>query len=101
MGWRTQIIACCIFGLHATWMFLMDIRATYTGNIPAAFNMTIFNGIEDHVKYLVWRNTWLKFVEAIRRRSVDSNESGYSAGSGTMVRSWGWISETRGRFGRW
>ena len=66
-----------------------DPQASYTGEVPAAFDMTILDPIQDHVKYLVLTNTWPKFVESIRRRSMDSQDTGYSwAGSERTFRSW-------------
>ncbi|PYI01190.1 putative GprK-type G-protein coupled receptor protein [Aspergillus sclerotiicarbonarius CBS 121057] len=72
----------------------LDIQANYTGEIPAVFNMAILDAIEDHVKILVLTNTWPKFVEAMRRRrSIDSQDTDFSAESGTTFRSW--ISDKR------
>ncbi|KAI9035244.1 G-protein coupled receptor protein [Aspergillus affinis] len=60
----------------------------YTGDIPAVFDMTIFDAIRVHVKYLVLTNTWPKFVESMRRRSIDSQDTEFSAASGTPLLSW-------------
>ncbi|PLB49733.1 hypothetical protein P170DRAFT_447335 [Aspergillus steynii IBT 23096] len=72
---------------------ILDIQANYTGVIPAGFDMAIFDSIQDHVKYLVLTNTWPKFVQAMSRRSEDTEYSAYSAESETSLSSW--ISDTR------
>ena len=60
----------------------------YTGDIPIGFDVTIFNNLQEEIKYLVLTNTWPKFVESIRRRSSDTERSGYTAQSETSLRSW-------------
>ncbi|KAJ5100393.1 hypothetical protein N7456_006445 [Penicillium angulare] len=67
--------------------------AYYTGEIPVSFDMTIFNEVQEHIKYLVLTNTWPKFVDSMRRRSVDSERSDFSNVSDASMRSW--ISKTR------
>lgn len=46
-------------------------RAQYWGEIPAAFDHTVFDEAEGSIKYLVLTNTWPKFVKE-RRSSMDS-----------------------------
>lgn len=67
-----------------------DIRsAQYRGEIPEAFDMAIFGRVQSHIKYLVLTNTWPKFVAEMqsRRRSSESERSGFSAGSDTTLAS--------------
>lgn len=66
----------------------VGIRARYTGEIPEGFDLAVFDHVQDHVKYLVLTNTWPKFVEAMRRRSGDSMDSGYTATSESSITSW-------------
>lgn len=66
----------------------VGIRARYTGEIPDGFNLAVFDHVQDHIKYLVLTNTWPKFVEAMRRQSSDSMESGYTATSESSLSSW-------------
>ncbi|PYH93975.1 hypothetical protein BO71DRAFT_354126 [Aspergillus ellipticus CBS 707.79] len=73
----------------------LDIQANYTGEIPAGFDMAILDAVQDHVKYLVLTNTWPKFVRAMRRQSIGSEETDFSTESNTSFRSW--ISEKRAR----
>ncbi|KAL6877711.1 putative GprK-type G-protein coupled receptor protein [Trichoderma longibrachiatum] len=51
-------------------------RARYHGEIPDAFDATVFDSIESHIKYLVLTNTWPKFVDEMqskkRRRSTET-----------------------------
>lgn len=60
----------------------------YTGDIPIGFDMAVFNDLQEEIKYLVLTNTWPKFVESKRRRSSDTERSGYSAQSETSLGSW-------------
>lgn len=60
----------------------------YTGPIPPGFGPDVFDKIQSHVKYLVFTNTWPKFVEHLqrRRRSSESERSNLtSASSKTLV----------------
>ncbi|KAJ5806461.1 uncharacterized protein N7503_004063 [Penicillium pulvis] len=68
----------------------------YTGDIPIGFDMAIFNDLQEEIKYLVLTNTWPKFVESMRRRSSDTERSGYTTQSETSLKSW--ISNQRLKF---
>lgn len=46
--------------------------------IPVEFSVNIFDEVQEHIKYLILTNTWPKFVETIKRRSEDSERSGFS-----------------------
>ncbi|TFA98351.1 hypothetical protein CCMA1212_009818 [Trichoderma ghanense] len=62
-------------------------RARYHGEIPGAFDATVFDSIESHIKYLVLTNTWPKFVDEMqsrrRRRSTETarTEGAWKSGS--------------------
>ncbi|KAJ6443634.1 Carboxypeptidase A1 [Purpureocillium lavendulum] len=67
--------------------FDMDPRTTsrslsnlvrYTGEIPEGFHSGIFDSIQSHVKYLVFTNTWPKFVEEMQQQRRRSSETGHS-----------------------
>ncbi|PWY93030.1 hypothetical protein BO94DRAFT_615733 [Aspergillus sclerotioniger CBS 115572] len=73
----------------------LDIRANYTGKIPEGFDMGILDPIQDHVKILVLTNTWPKFVESMRRRSIDSQDTGAYSWTGSERSFRSWISEKR------
>jgi hypothetical protein len=49
-------------------------RILYWGDIPADFNLAVFNEVEQDIKYLVLTNTWPKFVKD-RRGSWESKRS--------------------------
>lgn len=49
-------------------------RVQYWGDIPAAFEASIFDAAEASIKYLVLTNTWPKFIKD-RRGSVESMET--------------------------
>ncbi|KAH7165278.1 hypothetical protein EDB81DRAFT_754053 [Dactylonectria macrodidyma] len=48
--------------------------ALYWGDVPDAFDETVFDDSEASIKYLVLTNTWPKFVKD-RRLSLDSDDS--------------------------
>ncbi|KAH7145504.1 hypothetical protein B0J13DRAFT_322945 [Dactylonectria estremocensis] len=54
--------------------------ALYWGEIPDAFDETVFDDAEASIKYLVLTNTWPKFVKD-RRLSLDSDDSVESGNS--------------------
>ncbi|KAG5758152.1 hypothetical protein H9Q72_013711 [Fusarium xylarioides] len=62
-------------------------RPNYSGIVPAEFGPSVFDSIEQHIKYLVLTNTWPKFVKEMqsRRRSGETTRSGYSASSETSI----------------
>lgn len=70
----------------------INIKARYTGEIPAGFDAAVFDHVEEHIRYLVLTNTWPKFVDAMRRRSSESGRSATGSHltdrSGMTVRSW-------------
>lgn len=63
--------------------------AQYTGDISAEFNVTVFDTVQNHIKYLVLTNTWPKFVSEMqsRRKSEETNRSIFTAASKTTVAS--------------
>lgn len=67
--------------------FELTSRATrmkYDGEIPGAFDVTVFDSIQGHIKYLVLTNTWPKFVDemqAKRRRSSETARTARSEGT--------------------
>ena len=77
----------------------INIKARYTGEIPAGFDSAVFDHVEEHTRYLVLTNTWPKFVDAMRRRSSESGRSAtgsnFTAKSGMTLASW--FSERKGR----
>ncbi|KAL3952516.1 hypothetical protein ACCO45_012459 [Purpureocillium lilacinum] len=57
---------------------------SYTGEVPQGFHVGIFDAVQCHVKYLVFTNTWPKFVEEMqqqRRRSSDTGNSDFTTSS--------------------
>ncbi|KAL7943707.1 putative GprK-type G-protein coupled receptor protein [Trichoderma barbatum] len=50
-------------------------RMKYDGKIPDAFDVTVFDSIQSHIKYLVLTNTWPKFVDEMQARKRRSNET--------------------------
>ncbi|KAI8959230.1 hypothetical protein F5Y11DRAFT_333836 [Daldinia sp. FL1419] len=73
------------------WIELSEManRIQYAGEISDAFDATVFDSAEKHIKYLVLTNTWPKFVTEIQaqRRSIESERSGDSGGSYTSIAS--------------
>ncbi|KAI1466968.1 uncharacterized protein F4812DRAFT_451811 [Daldinia caldariorum] len=65
------------------WIELSEMagRIQYAGEISDAFDVTVFDSAQKHIKYLVLTNTWPKFVTEIRDRRP-SSESGRSDGTG-------------------
>ncbi|KAK7431945.1 hypothetical protein QQZ08_001564 [Neonectria magnoliae] len=62
---------------------------SYTGEIPTDFDKTVFDKAQTHIKYLVFTNTWPKFVkEQQRNQSSDAGRTGSSAESQTTLASW-------------
>lgn len=56
----------------------MSSIPTYTGKVPPNFNIAVFDDIEDHIKWLVLTNTWPKFINTVRRRSIDTDRTSQS-----------------------
>lgn len=48
---------------------------TYTGDVPIAFDMSIFDEIQDHIKWLVLTNTWPKYIDTMKRQSTDTDRT--------------------------
>jgi len=48
---------------------------TYTGDVPTAFDMSIFDEIQDHIKWVVLTNTWPKYINTMRRQSSDTGRT--------------------------
>lgn len=61
------------------WIELGEVagRVQYAGKISDAFDSTVFDKAQAHIKYLVLTNTWPKFVTEIkeRRRSSETGRS--------------------------
>ncbi|UKZ81774.1 hypothetical protein TrVFT333_009547 [Trichoderma virens FT-333] len=56
-------------------------RTKYDGEIPEGFDLTIFDSIQSHIKYLVLTNTWPKFVDEMQARKRRSNETARTEGT--------------------
>ncbi|KAL7794276.1 putative GprK-type G-protein coupled receptor protein [Trichoderma ceciliae] len=56
-------------------------RVKYEGEIPDAFDATVFDSIQGHIKYLVLTNTWPKFVDEMQARRRRSSETSRSVGT--------------------
>ncbi|KAI2776424.1 hypothetical protein F4815DRAFT_484683 [Daldinia loculata] len=73
------------------WIELSEVagRIQYTGEISDAFDATVFDSAQKHIKYLVLTNTWPKFVTEIqeRRRSSESGRSDRTGGSHSSLAS--------------
>jgi hypothetical protein len=54
----------------------MADRVAYWGEIPVAFDVTVFDKAETSIKYLVLTNTWPKFVRGQRESSMSLNGCG-------------------------
>ncbi len=52
----------------------IEDRVQYWGEVPEAFNETVFDDAERSIKYLVLTNTWPKFVRE-RRTSIDNGDA--------------------------
>ncbi|KAM0263745.1 hypothetical protein ACHAQJ_001060 [Trichoderma viride] len=53
----------------------------YEGEIPDAFDVTVFDGIQGNIKYLVLTNTWPRFVDEMQAKRRRSSETALSAGT--------------------
>ncbi|KAK4041838.1 hypothetical protein C8A01DRAFT_45047 [Parachaetomium inaequale] len=53
---------------------------TYTGDVPQAFDASVFDAAQASIKYLVLTNTWPKYVRE-RRNSESSSSNSNSSGS--------------------
>ena len=63
-------------------------RAPYVGMVPEDFDGSVFDAAQDHIKYLVFTNTWPKFVAEMQgRRSSDTEHSEYSTDSDATLTS--------------
>jgi hypothetical protein len=68
-----------------------SMRDLYTGAVPAVFDVSVFDAVQAHIKYLVLTNTWPKFVAEMqarrRRRSADTARSSSmeTTGSGATL----------------
>ncbi|KAJ5224809.1 uncharacterized protein N7469_008312 [Penicillium citrinum] len=50
--------------------------------------MTIFDEVQEHIKYLTLTNTWPKFIDSMRRGSTDSDRNDLTHLSDASMRSW-------------
>ncbi|KAI1763150.1 hypothetical protein GGR53DRAFT_498275 [Hypoxylon sp. FL1150] len=73
------------------WFELGDIagRVQYAGEISNAFDVSVFDRAQAHIKYLVLTNTWPKFVREIQlqRRSGETERSGETGLSSSTLAS--------------
>ncbi|KAG4216921.1 hypothetical protein PC116_g34598, partial [Phytophthora cactorum] len=73
------------------WIELSEVagRIQYAGEISDAFDATVFDNVQKHIKYLVLTNTWPKFVTEIqaRRRSDESERSDRTGESNSSLAS--------------
>jgi len=63
----------------------MTDRVAYWGEIPAAFDVTVFDRAETSIKYLVLTNTWPKFVRDRRESGVSLTSVGSEGRRGSFV----------------
>ncbi|KAH6608265.1 type G- coupled receptor [Trichoderma cornu-damae] len=56
-------------------------RIKYEGDIPNSFDVTVFDSIQGHIKYLVLTNTWPKFVDEMQQSKRLSGETERSVGT--------------------
>lgn len=72
-----------------SWIELGEMagRIQYAGEISSAFDVSVFDRAQAHIKYLVLTNTWPKFVTEIQqqRRSEESERSGNTGRSGSTI----------------
>lgn len=63
-------------------------RIHYEGEIPDIFDLTVFDTVQAHIKYLVLTNTWPRFVDdmqAKRRQSCETANSDGTWKSGSTI----------------
>lgn len=65
----------------------------YTGDISADFDMIVFDRVENDIKWLVLTNTWPKFIETMRRQSIDTERTYHTSESEKSLSTW--ISDQR------
>lgn len=53
----------------------------YEGEIPDAFDLTVFDSIQANIKYLVLTNTWPRFVNEMQAKRRQSCETANSEGT--------------------
>lgn len=53
----------------------------YEGEIPDAFELTVFDSIQANIKYLVLTNTWPRFVDEMQAKRRQSCETANSEGT--------------------
>lgn len=56
-------------------------RIHYEGEIPELFDLTVFDSIQAHIKYLVLTNTWPRFVNEMQAKRRQSCETANSEGT--------------------
>lgn len=72
----------------ASWAAGSDAEMRFDGEVPNAFDATIFDKALAHVKYLVLTNTWPKFVAHMQRRqSAETERSDFTVASDTTLAS--------------
>ncbi|KAL7920570.1 putative GPCR GprK-type [Trichoderma austrokoningii] len=65
-----------------------NTKIHYEGEIPDIFDLTAFDTIQGHIKYLVLTNTWPRFVDemqAKRRQSCETSNSEGTWKSGSTI----------------
>ncbi|KAI3400161.1 hypothetical protein diail_4393 [Diaporthe ilicicola] len=63
----------------------MTARVAYWGEIPPAFDATVFDKAQTSIKYLVLTNTWPKFVRARRESGISLTSSNSEGKRGSLV----------------
>jgi hypothetical protein len=56
-------------------------KIQYEGEIPDLFDLTVFDSIQAHIKYLVLTNTWPRFVDEMQAKRRQSCETATSEGT--------------------
>ncbi|KAL6901163.1 putative GprK-type G-protein coupled receptor protein [Trichoderma evansii] len=56
-------------------------QINYEGEIPDIFDLTVFDSIQAHIKYLVLTNTWPRFVDEMQAKRRQSSETAHSEGT--------------------
>ncbi|KAK1238128.1 hypothetical protein MKX08_002707 [Trichoderma sp. CBMAI-0020] len=72
---------CCDAGSPVELSDRNASRIQYDGDIPELFDLTVFDSIQAHIKYLVLTNTWPRFVDEMQAKRRQSYETANSEGT--------------------
>jgi hypothetical protein len=72
---------CCEAGIPIELGSRTAPKIKYEGEIPNNFDVTVFDSIQGHIKYLVLTNTWPRFVDEMLAKRRRSSETARSAGT--------------------